>query len=475
MSLIMFHAFRKLVLSTLPPVAALVLAALAMGLGATPAGAQGIVAVVNGDVISVSDVENRRRLFAISTGMPVTKEVLDRLTPQIIRALIDERLRLQEVQRRKIVVGDKEIAAAISDIEGRNNLPAGALRHRLESQGVEMRTLIDQIRVQLGWTQVVKEELGDKAKITDAEIAEQIALFKERQGQTEYRVGEIFIPVDDPAHDADAKRFGEAVITQLHGGAAFAVVAAEFSQSQTALTGGDLGWLEPSQLDPEIARIVAEMPPGAISNAVNVPGGYSIVTLRAKRQLGNDPATVLSVREVFFAFTSSLSPQAPTEQQRQAVEKAKGIAAKRARLRGDGRGQQDRGQPATGRPGRGAAGSRNAAATPSAAGDDPARQGDAAARLARRRHRDDGVFPRGEERGQCSRRTRSPTNCSASAPSSPRGSCNGICAAAPSSISASEPAASPCRPPSLGHASPTVIQAEALLNAPALTRERPRR
>ena len=43
----------------------------------------------------------------------MTQDVLDRLTPQITRQLIDERLRLQEIQRRRIVVQDKEIAEAI--------------------------------------------------------------------------------------------------------------------------------------------------------------------------------------------------------------------------------------------------------------------------------------------------------------------------------------------------------------------------
>ena len=51
-----------------------------------------IVAVVNGDVITNGDVENRGRLFALSTGLPVTPEVLDRLRPQVTRQLIDERL-----------------------------------------------------------------------------------------------------------------------------------------------------------------------------------------------------------------------------------------------------------------------------------------------------------------------------------------------------------------------------------------------
>ena len=82
--------------------------------------------MVNGDVISNADVDNRARLFALSTGLPLTPDVIDRLKQQILRQLIDERLRMQEVQRRKIVIPDKAIADAIHDIESRNGMPAGA-------------------------------------------------------------------------------------------------------------------------------------------------------------------------------------------------------------------------------------------------------------------------------------------------------------------------------------------------------------
>lgn len=286
-----------------------------------------IVAVVNGDVISNVDVENRTRLFALSTGLPLTQDVLDRLKQQITRQLIDEKLRMQEVQRRRIVIPDKAIADAIHEIEIRNGLPAGALQQKLSSSGVAFRTLIDQLRTQLGWTQVLKEQLGDQTKITGAEVAEQQRLLAAQVGKPEYRVGEIFIPVEDPATLADAQRFAETVISELRAGAPFPVVAAQFSQNQTALQGGALGWVQPNQLDPEVARLVAEMPIGAISNPVRVPGGFSIVTLQGKREIGREMGTVLSLRQVFLPFTSPLNPQAPTEQQKQMLEKARGISA----------------------------------------------------------------------------------------------------------------------------------------------------
>jgi peptidyl-prolyl cis-trans isomerase SurA len=297
--------------------------------GAQPlADASRIAAVVNGDVISEADISNRARLFAISTGLPLSGDVIERLRPQILRQLIDERLRVQEAQRRKIVIQDAQIAAAIKEIESRNNMPAGALRAKLSSDGVSTRTLIDQIRAQLAWSQMLREVVADRINITDADVAAQQKLATQQVGQTEYRLGEIFIPVDDPANSADAQRFAETVITELHAGAAFALVAAQFSQTQTALEGGEVGWVQTNQLDPAVARIVTQMPVGAVSNPVRVPGGFSIVALQAKREIGNDMATVVTLRQAFLAFTAPLTdPQNPTDQQRQALAKAKSIQA----------------------------------------------------------------------------------------------------------------------------------------------------
>jgi peptidyl-prolyl cis-trans isomerase SurA len=294
----------------------------------TLTGGSRIAAVVNGDVISEGDIGNRARLFAISTGLPLSSDVIDRLRPQILRQLIDERLRVQEAQRRKIVIQDAQIAAGIKEIETRNNLQPGALRAKLASDGVSTRTLIDQIRAQLAWTQMLRDVVTDKIRITDADVAEQQKLASQEVGQTEYRLGEIFIPVDNPANVADAQRFADTVITELRAGAQFPLVAAQFSQTQSALEGGELGWQQTNQLDPAVAKIVTQMPVGAVSNAVRVPGGFSIVELKAKREIGHEMATVATLRQAFIAFTVPLTdPQNPTEQQRQALAKAREIGS----------------------------------------------------------------------------------------------------------------------------------------------------
>ena len=287
----------------------------------------GIAAVVNGDVISAGDVYARARLFALSTGLPVSQDVIDRLVPQVRRQLIDERLRLQELLRRGIVVGDRDIAAAITEIEASNGMSPGLMRRRLAAEGVDLRTMIDQIRVQLGWTRLLRDILGRNAEVSPAEITELENALRGQVGQTEFRVGEIFIPIGEARQAADAQRFADTIITQLRSGASFGVVAAQFSQSQTALQGGDLGWVQPNQLDPEVLRVIQIMPAGAVSNPIRVPGGFSIITLRGKRVIGTDHATMATIRQAFFPFATRLNPAAPTDAQRAVLEKARLAAA----------------------------------------------------------------------------------------------------------------------------------------------------
>ena len=284
-----------------------------------------IVAIVNGEVIAQGDVENRRRLFALSTGMGAAQDVLQRLSGQVTNQLIDERLKLREMQRRQVVVPDIAIAEAIRNLESRNGMPEGAMRKRLGADGVAMRTLIDQIRVQIGWGQVLRLALGNQMTVSDADIAQRENTLKALVGQMEFRIGEIFVAYPSPDKTEDARRFAETIIQQLRAGAPFPMVAAQFSQSQSALQGGDAGWVQGIELDPAVLRVANEMPEGAVSNPIAVPGGLSIVTLRGKRQIGREQATIMSLRQVFYKFPTPLVHDNPTEAQRQLIEKARQI------------------------------------------------------------------------------------------------------------------------------------------------------
>jgi peptidyl-prolyl cis-trans isomerase SurA len=275
----------------------------------------GIVAIVNGDVISTFDLESRRRLFAVTAGLPLTPAVLDRVTPQVRRLLIDEKLRQQEAIRRRVGATDQEVAEAIARLEAQNGMPSGGLRAALARQGIDIRALFSQIRAQIAWGKLVRQQLGRQGQITEVEVRERMREIEAATGQPEFLVAEIFIAIDDPSQEAEAQRTANSLIEQLRSGAPFPAVAAQFSQAQSAEQGGDLGWVRLGQLEQEVESIVTQMPPGAISNPIRTAGGLTVVTLRGRREVGRDMATLISIRQVFLPFDQPLNPQAPTQQQ----------------------------------------------------------------------------------------------------------------------------------------------------------------
>jgi peptidyl-prolyl cis-trans isomerase SurA len=266
-----------------------------------------IAAVVNGQLITDGDVDNRTQLLALSTGMNLTPDMQARLKPQITRELIDQTLQLQEINKRKIVVPEADIASGITHIEQGNSMQPGMLRSRLEAAGIDFQTLITQIRTEIGWQDVLHQVLGPGLRPTPGDIAAEKKALKAQLGTTQYHLAEIFIPVTNPDEETSAQDFANTVIQQLRQGAPFPSVAAQFSQADTALQGGDMGFVSLNELDPGVATVVQTMPVGAISNPVRVPGGYDVVQLQATQKVGTDMQTMLSMRQAFAAYPTPIT------------------------------------------------------------------------------------------------------------------------------------------------------------------------
>ena len=82
-----------------------------------------IAAIVNEDVISVYDLMHRMRLVLVTSRLSDTPEIRKRLTGQVLRNLIDERLQLQEAKRLKITVSDEQVNDLLIKLNKQNGLP----------------------------------------------------------------------------------------------------------------------------------------------------------------------------------------------------------------------------------------------------------------------------------------------------------------------------------------------------------------
>ena len=246
---------------------------------------QRIAAVVNDEVISVYDLVNRTRLAILSAGLPDSAETRRRLQPQVLRSLIDERIQTQEAQRQNISATPNEMDLAVKKIEENNRMPAGGLERVIKQAGIEMSSVTSQIRTNLLWQKLVNRKLRSALQVGEDEVDEQLERIRAAQGTPEYLLAELFLGVDSPDQEEEVRQAAVGLIDQLQRGAPFAELARQFSQSASAATGGDIGWVQSSTLESDVAAAIASTAQGRVTEPIRSVGGYYVYAVRQRRTI----------------------------------------------------------------------------------------------------------------------------------------------------------------------------------------------
>lgn len=259
--------------------------ALACG-AATPAVAQDlqrIAAIVNDQVVSGFDVEQRINLVISSAGLRNTASTRRRLRGQVLRGLVDERLQIQEAQRFNIRVTETDFNRAYKVIERQNGVRAGDVEQFLNAKGVTKFALNAQLEAEIAWGKLIRRRLEPTVVIGDDEVDEMIARIKDNAGKTQHLVSEIFLPVESPENEPEVRAAALRLVEQLRQGAQFAAIARQFSRGSTASSGGDVGWVQAGQLAPQLDEAIERLEVGKISEPIKAPGGFYIVQLKERR------------------------------------------------------------------------------------------------------------------------------------------------------------------------------------------------
>jgi len=283
-----------------------------------------IAAVVNDDVISVSDLSSRIRMISLSAAIPDTPEARKRVAAQVLRTLVDEKLELQEAKRKNITASQEEIDKAVSSIAQQNKLTADQLYEVLKANGIERSALISQVTASIVWAKLIRQMAAETDPVSDNEIDAAMKRLKQNEKTPEARVAEIFLAVDNPGQDDEIRQLAERLVSQMKQGTRFSAVAQQFSKSATAAVGGDIGWVHPEELSPPLANAVAEMRPGELSPPIRAPGGYYLLLVLDRRGAGGAPSeddTLLHIVQVVFP----LPPQAGDEARRAAIARAQSV------------------------------------------------------------------------------------------------------------------------------------------------------
>jgi peptidyl-prolyl cis-trans isomerase SurA len=250
------------------------------------------VAVVNDEVISMLDLFMRTRLAALSSGIELTPESQSRLQQQVLRRLIDERLQLQEAERLSITISDEEVADALNGIARRNKLSNAQFETMLAQNQILPSALQEQVKAELAWRNVVRVRLVPTIVIADEEIDEVVARIEAGRGGSQINLSEIYLEVESVQVEDEVRRSATGLLEELRGGGDFSALASQFSQSATAAKGGNIGWIEETQLPEELASVVRGMKVGEVSGPVRGLTGYYILFLRNRKTISGGEVSV---------------------------------------------------------------------------------------------------------------------------------------------------------------------------------------
>jgi peptidyl-prolyl cis-trans isomerase SurA len=247
-----------------------------------------VAAIVNENVISQSELDDQvsvisQRLAEQRTATPPA----DVLRKQVLDRLIVQEVQMQRAGRLGLKVSDEQLNAALNEIATRNNITLADLPRALASQGIDYGSYRENMRKEIALTSLRQRDVIGKINVTPRELEQ----FIERQKKlpsatTEYNVSHILIAVVQDAAQSQvdelAKR-AQDIYERASGTEDFGRLAVAYSNSQTALEGGSLGWRKGPELPTFFAEEIVKLKPGGISKPIRTPSGFHLIKLNETR------------------------------------------------------------------------------------------------------------------------------------------------------------------------------------------------
>lgn len=231
-----------------------------------------IAAVVNDEIISTRDLQNRVNLFLMTTRIPLNPQTKNMIFSRVLNNAIEEKIKLQAAEKEGIKISPQELADSVQQFEKNNQINTGELKKILAQNKVDMDAFENQMKADMAWVRLVRRKMYSDAQVTQKELEKAMADAKTDLSTPKYFVSEIYIRKKD-ARDLSV------LVNNLRQDPRFELYAMQFSQSPTAANGGRLGWLNKGKLPEEIEKKLDKMHEGEISDPILYGEGYYIVRL----------------------------------------------------------------------------------------------------------------------------------------------------------------------------------------------------
>ncbi len=261
-----------------------------------------IVAVVNQEIITLSEVENRTELMQVEIRAEdrlEKREKLQAVRQMVLQQLIEEKLIDLEARKLGIKVTAKELEEAIDEIRKRNNLSPEEFQDALKKQGIKLEDLKKQMEKQILRTKTIRMSVKLESKGEEDELK---SFYEKNVDQ--YRTAESFrpahilfrIPKDATAEEIlEIKRKAQKVLEKIRQGQDFGELAFLYSEDPSAKDRGGLGYFKKGEILPALEKEIARLRIGEVSGVIRTDFGFHIIKLLDRK--GGTPLTYDEVKQ----------------------------------------------------------------------------------------------------------------------------------------------------------------------------------
>lgn len=264
-----------------------------------------IIVIVNESIILESALKQRVNQLIQATSPSRQLPPPKVLVSQILDRMILETIQFDIAKQIGIRVNDNELNEAILGIANQNKLTFSEFQQKLKAQNIRYVDFREQVRRDMVLNQVQQRNISPRIQVTDQDANTFLSspIGKEQLGAN-YRLQHILIAIDD---ENDEQQIQEAQIqaNQIYSELSekptrFSALAMEYSNSPTALEGGDLGWRSVKALPTLFADLAITMKVGEISSPINSPSGYHIIRLADRRGEKQQMVKQFNVRHILI-------------------------------------------------------------------------------------------------------------------------------------------------------------------------------
>lgn len=261
------------------------------GWGQTTQLLDGVAAIVNDDMITISEVRETMGVEAEQLRQQYHDDALrERLADLYHRALeqlIEARLQIARAHALNLQVDDDDVTRHIQMLQKRNEISDDQLNQMLKSRGLTMEAYRTQVQEGLLIAKVVNAEVRSRLVIQDTELRAVYQKQRERyRVPGELTVSHILFLIDSPGGETQARQKAAMVLRQLRNGADFAAMARKYSEGPSAERGGLLGTFRAGELLPEFEQAALTLKAGEISDVIQTRAGLHIIRVEAKQEGG---------------------------------------------------------------------------------------------------------------------------------------------------------------------------------------------